>query len=277
MKTLFFIWACFALTTVAALGQTPTYSNSFPYSSEIKQLKVDLHYGKLHITVANTDKIKVETFIDVNGGEFNDSYEFSAIKKGDAIVINGELDMSIFKNKSINSSKNWGSWNTNSSDENDDREVIIGGKKYTYEKSPNSNYSNIDIDIVVAVYIPKNIMLDITTLYGSSLIDNLTSDIKVNATYGSVDIKCSNKPTANSIDVESTYSTIDLAIPSNLKANFKLKSGYGKIYTDLDINPEFKQKKKECWYGDDITAVLNGGGIEITMESGYSNLYLRKL
>jgi hypothetical protein len=185
--------------------------------------------------------------------------------------------MSIFKNKTMNNSNKWGTWRTNSSKKEDDREVIISGQKYTYEKSPGTQYSDVNIDIVVAVYIPENLIMDITTLYGSSMIENLTTDAKIHATYGSVDITCNNEMKANLIDVESTYSTIDIAVPASLKADFKLKSGYGKIYTDLDINPEFKQKKKECWFGDDITATLNGGGIDIAIESGYSNLYLRKL
>jgi hypothetical protein len=243
--------------------------------SSIKTLKADLQYGDIHINVADVNVIKVEAFIDINDGEWNDNYEFEVKEENGYISILGELDMDFFKNKDTYSKNSkWGNWNTQKEDE---REVIIAGKSYTYEKKAYQNNENINVDIMIAVTIPENMVLEITTLYGSSMVENLVSDIRVNATYGSIDTKCSPKLTATNIKLNSTYAAVDLTIPANIKADLYLKSGYGSIYTDLNFQPTFKGTTKECRFGEEISAKINGGGLDIDLNSGYANLYLRKL
>ena len=263
------------LFSMGMIAQAPTIVKSIPFSNTIKSLKADLQYGDIHINVADVKEIKVEAFIDVDGGKMNDSYSLKIEEKSGYVSIMGELDMEIFKNRNTYSKNNkWGTWN---SDSKDKREVIIAGKTYSYEKKAYEKREGINVDIMIAVTVPKSMALEITTLYGSSYVENLVSDIEVAATYGSIDAKCDAKLTAKNIKLHSTYATVDLAIPASLKANLNLKSGYGKIYTDLNFEAIIASKREECWFGDEVSAALNGGGLDVDLNSGYANLYLRKL
>ena len=81
---------------------------------------------------------------------------------------------------------------------------------------------------------------------------------------------------------------VDVTFPGSLKANVKLKTDMGDVFTDFDIDVDkssskinqsidkenglYKIKKDDWTYGK-----INGGGSEIMMKTMQGNIYIRKV
>ncbi len=78
---------------------------------------------------------------------------------------------------------------------------------------------------------------------------------------------------------------IDLTLPGNIKADFKMHTEMGEVYTGFDMNlsqPEIKSEKQKggvlqrTFVDEWITGKVNGGGPEITMKNFTGDIYIRK-
>ena len=79
------------------------------------------------------------------------------------------------------------------------------------------------------------------------------------------------------ISISSVNGELDITIPSNTKADLVLSTFSGDIFTDMDI--EFDKKSKEGLSiigGNKIKGTLNGGGVDILLNTINDNIYLRK-
>jgi len=111
---------------------------------------------------------------------------------------------------------------------------------------------------------------------GSVLANTMNGAMKV--TMDSVD---ANKP----LSFSSMNGTIDVTLPADFKANVKLRTDYGEIYSDFDFklgggaitqkndtaDGKFKVKMDRT-----ITGTINGGGTEATFKTYNGTIYLRK-
>ena len=77
---------------------------------------------------------------------------------------------------------------------------------------------------------------------------------------------------------------IDVTLPSNIKADIKLRTTYGEIFTGFDIDfdtsaPVIEKKNREKSYKVKlekwVTGKANGGGTEIVLKSHSGDLILR--
>ena len=68
-----------------------------------------------------------------------------------------------------------------------------------------------------------------------------------------------------------------MTLPANTKANLVLKSVTGEIYTDFDINFSEKEgHKMKRVGGSNLRGSINGGGVEIALNTISDDIYLRK-
>jgi hypothetical protein len=118
--------------------------------------------------------------------------------------------------------------------------------------------------------------ITLTNVSGSVLANTLNGTIRV--TMDSVD---ANKP----LSFSSLNGTIDVTLPADFKANVKLRTDYGEIYSDFDFklgggaitqkndtaDGKFKVKMDRT-----ITGTINGGGTEATFKTYNGTIYLRK-
>jgi DUF4097 and DUF4098 domain-containing protein YvlB len=100
----------------------------------------------------------------------------------------------------------------------------------------------------------------------------------IKVTMDSVD---ANKP----LSFSSMNGTIDVTLPVDFKANVKLRTDHGEIYSDFDFKlgggaitqkndtPDGKFKVK---MDRTITGTINGGGTEATFKTYNGTIYLRK-
>ncbi|GAA3959210.1 DUF4097 family beta strand repeat-containing protein [Mucilaginibacter dorajii] len=136
-------------------------------------------------------------------------------------------------------------------------------------------------------------------IYGSNLdgeleVSNVNGSIKLTDISGSVVATTVNGPvivTFRSIDPKApmAFSTlngkIDVTFPTGLKANVKLKSDRGDIFTDFDVvtdahKPNVTRTNENGMHSlkidDWVYGKIAGGGPEIMMKTTFGGVYIRK-
>lgn len=103
------------------------------------------------------------------------------------------------------------------------------------------------------VYLPKQARLKIETVTGNIIIQGAETAVSVKAVCGFV----------------------DFSWPDTKGANLAMKSIRGEIYTDLNIDFKTKMEKNPI-IGYNLEGTVNGGGLDLQLESTLSNIYLRK-
>jgi len=127
--------------------------------------------------------------------------------------------------------------------------------------------------------------MEITNVNGSIRLKNVSGSVVANTVNGDV------VATFNTIDVKAAmaFSTlnghVDITFPPSLKANMRLKSEHGGIYTDFEIavdktQPVVEKTKEGNMYRvnikDWVYGKIGGVGPEIMMNTMNGNVYARK-
>ncbi|WPP53420.1 DUF4097 family beta strand repeat-containing protein [Catalinimonas niigatensis] len=108
---------------------------------------------------------------------------------------------------------------------------------------------------------------------------NVDGPVIANSTSGDIEVVFSALNQAAASKISAISSDVEVSLPANSPANFKLKSISGEIYTDFDM--DFNQDKegsnmRRLGGGHTIEASTNGGGAELGIETISSNIYIRK-
>ena len=145
--------------------------------------------------------------------------------------------------------------------ENKDNEAYLtsfeeNGKDLKIDAHFKKDYINrknncLSSEITWEVFIPENIFLSVETINGNIIIEGKTSDIKVHAISGFV----------------------DLAVPSNKKADLCFKTISGTIFS----NHNFASNSKGNSNFPKVIERMNGGGSSINLETISGNIFFREL
>ncbi len=124
--------------------------------------------------------------------------------------------------------------------------------------------------------------LDVTMHYHKVKLTNTYGPLSINTIYGSIEAAFSDGPPTQDIRLHSTYQNVDLTLPNNTKADLRLNTSYGSMYTDFDIevkaNGDQADNSNNDSHGDGrMTGLINGGGKLVSLTATYRNIYLRKL
>jgi len=141
------------------------------------------------------------------------------------------------------------------------------GMSLQYEHTSNSGG-----DIVVED-IEKEIV--IATTYGDVVLENITGPMAVKSVYGSIEATFESVSQEGSISLESVYDLVDVTIPGSTKADMSLRTPYGEIYSNVDINVEKKDGLRKI-SSKSIKGSVNGGGVDFSIKASYDNIYLRQ-
>lgn len=127
------------------------------------------------------------------------------------------------------------------------------------------NFSNIDGD------------LEIKTNNADIKLNNITGPIVANSISGRLTAVFSglNQSTPSSISLIS--GDLDITLPATAKATLSMKSISGEIYSDIDLNLKSgKDGMSRVGGGHNITGNMNGGGVNLQLNTISSNIYVRK-
>jgi hypothetical protein len=142
-----------------------------------------------------------------------------------------------------------------------------------------------------------------TRVAGDISVDDVSGEVEINNVNGDITAKgISGSVVATTVNgsvivelkkvdpkAEMAFSTlngkVDVTFPADLKANLKLKTDNGEMYTDFDIpadqtQPRMTKTAENHSYRVNIdnwiTGKINGGGPEIMMKSFQGDIYIRK-
>lgn len=120
--------------------------------------------------------------------------------------------------------------------------------------------------------------LEISTLHSSIKLTNVTGPMSINSIHGNIDVLFSTLNQSKPVSVASVHGHIDVSLPTNTKANFKMSTSWGEVFVDPEMKLEFDTTadKMKRYGSNDLSAKLNGGGIELNLSSTHSNIYIRK-
>ncbi|NCT93558.1 MAG: DUF4097 domain-containing protein [Chitinophagaceae bacterium] len=162
----------------------------------------------------------------------------------------------------------------------------------------------IDREVNLELKVPANGSLILKTINGGDIevknvkgeleLNNINGEIKLSGIAGSAVATTVNgdivarfeSVTPDKPMAFSTFNgTVDISLPAVSKANLKLKSDQGDIFSDFDVAIEkgsggtsktnsggLYRIAKDAW----VTGKINGGGAELMVKSNMGDIYIRK-
>jgi hypothetical protein len=117
--------------------------------------------------------------------------------------------------------------------------------------------------------------IEVSARFNSVKFENISGPVAINTVHGEITGMFNALDQTHSISLTSVHGHVDVTVPASAKADFHLSSDWGEMYTDLDLafdQPEGMKtlsKKK-------VDAKFNGGGVDFSIKSNHSDIYLRK-
>ena len=127
--------------------------------------------------------------------------------------------------------------------------------------------------------------IEISNVNGGISATGISGSVVANTVNGDVIVKFKSVDPKAVMSFSSLNGKIDITLPADTKANLKLRSDRGEMFTDFDIavdktQPKLETKNEDHFHqikiNDWISGTINGGGPEITLESQFSSIYIRK-
>ncbi len=226
-----------------ALQAQQTITKTYPLKPG-QELELSFDYPKV-IKVSTWDKpeVSVTASVSINNGENDDAFQLIENTSGNTLSIKNvikDLDK-LPKRYTI---------------VQDGKKTVFTSKEdfktFTADMKGARYYSEgVDMEITIEVKIPQS---------------QLSTFLK--AKYGIVELVNYNAP----IKVDATYGGIDVAVNENTTGKLSATTQYGQIYSNLTLNITDKVEKD---FYTSITTAL-GKGPAYSLKSTYGNLYLRK-
>jgi hypothetical protein len=190
------------------------------------------------------------------------------------------------------------------------RRLNAGGSSLTLEEENNvvtvsSGWRNRGENLVVMV--PVKTMLKLSLTNGKLLsVENVDGELELNATNGSITLtdvsgsvvahamngkilaKLKRVDEGKPMSFSSYNSNIDVTLPPTVKANLKMQTQNGEVFTDFDVQmlpnsvtrddkeAAGKDGRRRVRYESISSGTINGGGPEFTFKNFNGNIYIRK-
>lgn len=108
-------------------------------------------------------------------------------------------------------------------------------------------------------------------------LNNVSGPIVANSTNGSIQVKFSSLNQQKPSSISVVNGEIDVTLPANSKANWKLRSLNGEVYTDFDMAlPKDKSDLQKIAGSNTVEGKTNGGGVDMNIYTINSDIFIRK-
>jgi len=150
-----------------------------------------------------------------------------------------------------------------------DFELKVPQNAHIYIEETDWNGNGIRIkDVAGEIEIDaKGSDIQITNAAGPLVASTVNGDIEV--TYASV-----KQDQPNSISCTNGF--VDVTLPNNTKADLKMKSINGEVYTDFEVEMGKAKEGTKRLSGHNLSGTINGGGVEISLRAINADIYLRQ-
>lgn len=144
--------------------------------------------------------------------------------------------------------------------------------------------STNDGDIVVE---NVNGEIEVENVNGSNTLRNVSGNVIVNTVNGDVTVTMTRVTPDKPMSFSSLNGDVDVTLPADIKANVKMKSQQGEIYSDFDITLKPAPQKAEevsksgkgkyrISFEKNIYGAINGGGPEYAFNTFNGDVFIRK-
>jgi hypothetical protein len=129
--------------------------------------------------------------------------------------------------------------------------------------------------------------IEIESAMGDVKLINVTGPVTASTTNGSIEATLNRIAADKPMSFVTFNGDIDLSLPADAKAGFRIKSNMGQLYTDFEIALKTMPAEPEKTTGRDgarfrvslersVFGTINGGGPEIKLQNYNGDIYLRK-
>jgi DUF4097 and DUF4098 domain-containing protein YvlB len=129
--------------------------------------------------------------------------------------------------------------------------------------------------------------IEVSNVNGSVTLNSVAGSVIAGTTNGSVRATLTRVTDAREMAFTSLNGTVDVTLPPTTKANLRLRSDHGDVYSDFDVQlaPASAPTVQETSSSNgryrinrnrSIVGTINGGGPEFEMRTFNSNVYVRK-
>lgn len=127
--------------------------------------------------------------------------------------------------------------------------------------------------------------LEVTNVNEKITLTNISGSVVANTVNGDIVVTFNKLDTTAPMAFSTLNGDVKVTLPSDTKANLKLKSDNGEIFSDFDVvvdktpgkidktsAPGMYKIKKDDW----VYGKINGGGAEMLMKNMEGNIYIKK-
>ena len=130
--------------------------------------------------------------------------------------------------------------------------------------------------------------LEVSNVNGSITLNGVAGSVVAGTTNGGVRATLTRVTTAREMAFTSLNGTVDVTLPATTKANLRLRSDHGDVYSDFDVQiaPAASSPTVQETRGTNgryrinrnrsIVGTINGGGPEFELRTFNSNVYVRR-
>jgi hypothetical protein len=129
--------------------------------------------------------------------------------------------------------------------------------------------------------------IDINNINGPVTLKNVSGNALVHTVNGNIEVTLARVAADKPMSFSTMNGDIDITLPADVKANLKMKSEQGEIYSDFDINMTRQTAKSEAaekteqgkfriTFDKSLYGIVNGGGQEIGFNTFSGDIYIRK-
>lgn len=129
--------------------------------------------------------------------------------------------------------------------------------------------------------------IDINNINGPVTLKNVSGNTLVHTVNGDIEVTLARVTADKPLSFSTMNGDIDVTLPADVKANLKMKSEQGEIYSDFDINmtrqparseaaEKTEQGKFRISFDKSLYGIVNGGGQEIGFNTFSGDIYIRK-
>jgi Toastrack DUF4097 len=130
--------------------------------------------------------------------------------------------------------------------------------------------------------------IDINNINGPVTLTSVAGNTLVHTVNGDITVVLARVAADKPLSFSTMHGDIDVTLPADLKANLKMKSDQGEIYTDFDMTVGREKSRPEAFdkteagkyritFDKSIVGIINGGGPqEISFNTFAGNIYIRK-
>jgi putative adhesin len=128
--------------------------------------------------------------------------------------------------------------------------------------------------------------LDVSNTNGGITLNNVAGAVNAGTTNGSVRATMTRVAAQKEMSFTSLNGAVDVTLPASTKANLRLRSDRGDVYSDFDVQltpstPAVQENRDgngryRVSRNRSIIGAINGGGPEFELRTFNSNVYVRK-